>query len=393
MRIAVLASRFPYPLERGDKLRMYHQLRYLSTQHEIHLFCTTDVVPTESQLAELKQYCKSVAYWHIDTPTYVINVLKRFSSDLPFQCSGIYDRKFHEHIMAKIIEHKIDLVYCQLIRMAPYAADVKCPVVLDYMDALGVGMERRVEVSPWYTKKLYRIEARRVQKYEKEVMDMFDHCTIISDQDKALLSVDTKGRLTTISNGIDTTYFEPDNTAPKYDIVFVGNLGYLPNIEAADILVRQIKMRYFDKYKKSLRILIVGARPSMKVLRLQTEEVKVNAWRKDIRTAYREGKILCAPLFSGTGQQNKILEAMALGIPCVTTSFVNNAIKAENGKEILMADTVAEMVAAIHFLLEDDEVYQTIERNARKFVVNNFQWQTTVDKLNSIFAAIVKQSH
>jgi glycosyltransferase involved in cell wall biosynthesis len=343
-------------------------------------------------MAEMYSYCKRIEYVHVDWPTLAVNIIKNYIQEIPFQCLGLYDSKFHERIKAQIIRFKIDVVYCQLYRMAMYAYGLNKPVILDYMDAFGVGLERRSSISPWYSKWIYRLEAKRVQKYEFDISSNFDVCTIISDQDKNLISI-PKNKITQIlPNGIDTDYFTPSSLEPKYDVVFVGNLGYLPNIEAVEVLVNKVIKTYHSKYKKKITCLIAGARPSLRLLKVQSDEIKLSGWREDIRTAYAEGKVLCAPLFNGTGQQNKILEAMAMERPCITTSFVNNAINAEHGSDILIADTVDDMVSALYLLLNDQEIYHRIQINGRKFVKNNCNWKEINEKLNSIFATLLKQS-
>lgn len=392
MKIAVLTSRFPYPIEKGDKLRIYHQIKHLSEEHEIYLFCVCDVVPSESHLAEMYAYCKRIEYIHVDLATLAVNIIKNYSQATPLQCQGLYDYKFHERIKAQIIRYNIDVVYIQLYRMAMYADGLKKPVILDYMDAFGIGLERRSTISPWYSRWIYKLESKRVQKYEYDISTKFDISTIISKQDKDLIKVSNKNNLRVVANGIDTDYFTPLAYKPKYDVVFVGNLGYLPNIEAVEVLVNKVIKSYNSKYTKKITCLIAGARPSLRLLKIQSDEIKLAGWREDIRSAYAEGKILCAPLFKGTGQQNKILEAMAMERPCITTSFVNNAINAEHGNDILIADTIDDMVSALYLLLNDHEIYSRIQINGRKFVKNNYNWKDINEKLNSIFANLLKQS-
>lgn len=106
----------------------------------------------------------------------------------------------------------------------------------------------------------------------------------------------------------------------------------------------------------------------------------------DIRDAYLSGKIFLAPMWSGTGQQNKILEAMALGIPCITTKIVNNAIGAVHKEEILIADTKEEFLQMIQLLEEDQKLYDKISINSKSFVKQNFDWNQSISGLNSIFA-------
>jgi glycosyltransferase involved in cell wall biosynthesis len=340
----------------------------------------------------IKKFCKKIEYFHVDTPTYFFNCLKSIGGSLPLQTAGLYDARFHERIKAMVIKHSIDIVYCQLIRMAPYAQNLNRPVVFDYMDALGEGMKLRAKISPWYLKTLYNFEANNVLSYEASISTLFDKYTVISEIDKLQLKSLEHLKLEVLPNGVDHEFFSPQGKVKKYDICFVGNLGYLPNIIAVERIVNEIAPAYFKKYNTNLSILLSGARPTYKILKLQSDYVRVLSWREDIRKSYDESKILCAPIYEGTGQQNKILEAMAMGVPCITSTKVNQSIKAVNGTEILMADKTADIVTAIHLLLNDDEIYSEISTNGRRFVIDRYTWERSIAKLNTIFSAIGKQS-
>jgi glycosyltransferase involved in cell wall biosynthesis len=109
-------------------------------------------------------------------------------------------------------------------------------------------------------------------------------------------------------------------------------------------------------------------------LKLQEDNFRVTGYVEDIRSAYSGGKIFVAPMFIGTGLQNKLLEAMAQGIPCITTSLANNALEAENKKEILLANSESEFITLISSILLDKNKYTEIQANARKYVYQNFSW-------------------
>ena len=117
------------------------------------------------------------------------------------------------------------------------------------------------------------------------------------------------------------------------------------------------------------------------------QNVTVRGWVEDIREAYADGRIFVAPMFSGLGLQNKILEAMAMGLPCVTTSMVNNAIGAEHGKEIIVADTVKEMTAWIERLMHNAEMHHRVSEAAKEFVMKHYQWEEQVQKLDEFIQA------
>jgi len=156
-------------------------------------------------------------------------------------------------------------------------------------------------------------------------------------------------------------------------------MGYPPNIDAVEYLVNQLKL------SKEYKILLAGARPHKRVKLLASNNVTITGWVDDVRKEYARCRIFVAPLMKGTGQQNKILEAMAMGIPCVTTSSVNNAIAAIPGEEILIADTEEEYFDKIKELLSDMELYSKIRKNGLQLVKEKFSWQHTADNLIAIF--------
>ena len=150
-----------------------------------------------------------------------------------------------------------------------------------------------------------------------------------------------------------------------------------------EFLINDILPLLPDKTK----VIIAGANPSPRVKKLTSAQVFVSGWVDDIRTSYVSGRIFVAPMWSGTGQQNKILEAMALGIPCITTQLVNNAIGAQPGKEILIAESATEFANAIQLLLKDQALYHTISTQSSKFVQQKFDWKQNATILSSIFAS------
>lgn len=389
MNIAVLSSRFPYPLERGDKLRLYHQIRILAQSHDIHLFSISTEVVSNDSSDELRQFCKSIKVIHLSSFDKVINILKACVTKLPFQSGQYYSPKILKNLEDFLIDKNIDLVYCQLVRMTPLALKLDLPVVVDFMDAFSIGMKKRASLSAFPSSLLYDLESNRLKAYESFVALNARAMTIISDQDRK--SIDTKEKnITIVANGIDFNFFKPKEAVKVYDVCFVGNLGYIPNIEASKYLCEKIKPRYKELYGLDLKIILAGARPHHSLSKYIEEGVQLLGWTDDIRDAYLSSKILVAPLFGGTGQQNKILEAMALGIPCVTSTKVNNAIFAKEDVEIMLADEVDEFCHKIKVLLDEPNVYQLVKKNGRDFVKQKYSWKYHTDKLNHIFAEIIK---
>lgn len=390
MKLLILTSRFPYPIEKGDKLRIYHQIRHLSQEHEICLVSISDRPVKDSDKEHLHQYCSEVHIFPIAKPGIVWSLFKGIFSARPFQVQYFYRKRFHKKILKIVEEFQPQRLYCQLIRMAPYIQGIESSKTLDYMDCFSVGMERRVAVSKGLKKVLYAWEANKLKKYEEAVFTFFNSHSIISEQDKELLPGPYASKVAVVPNGVDTEYFQskPD-TEPKYELVFVGNMGYAPNVIAA----RYLALRVLPEIRKThpdTQLLLAGARPGKNVLELENEPgVKVGGWFEDIREAYASGKIFVAPLFSGSGQQNKILEAMAMEIPCVSTDLVNNAINASEEQEILLAKDLASFVNHCLNLLENPKTATRIGKKGRKFVQKQYSWENSMKLLEDLLSKSV----
>ena len=381
LKILFLTSRFPYPLEKGDKLRAYYQIREISKDHDVYLISIVDDDPSKSDLEKIRPLVKELHIIRIASLERIISLIKAFSTGIPYQIAWFYSAKIHQIIQDLTANIQPDHIFCQLTRMAEYCKDIPVTKTLDYMDSFGIGMKRRANVAKGFSKYIYNMEASRMIRYEATIADKFDHLTIISEQDKAQFSFPKASDIHILHNGIDPSFFEFETQSKEVDIVFVGNMGYLPNIEAAEFLVNNI----LPKCGQSVTILLAGTSPAPRVKALQSDKVSITGWIEDIRVAYGQANIFVAPLWSGTGQQNKILEAMAMGIPCITTTVVNNAIGAKDGEEILLADDEAQFAEKIDLLLNNDHLRSQISQNAKIFVKQNFDWKQNGLILSSIF--------
>lgn len=382
--IVVCLSRFPYPLEKGDKLRAFHQLKSLSKEYSITLFCTTDEEVAPANYAIVKAFCKEIHVYKLSRFGLLFTLFTHLFSNKPFQVQYFYRFSISRKIRSLIEELKPAAVYCQLIRTTEYAKNYhSCPKTLDYMDALSKGMERRIETEPWYKSWFYRIETRRLKNYERSVFDYFENHTIISDQDRHYIAHPKNKKIVTVPNGVAPEFFEKLTVEKTHDLIFTGNFSYAPNINAALFIARKIlpelnKQNYFPK------VLLAGANPSQEVKSLANNSITVTGWVDDIRTSYQSAQLFIAPLFIGTGLQNKLLEAMASGLPCITTSLVNNALGAQDGENILLAENLSEFVEKIIGYKTNVGSFSEITHNGTAFVEKNYSWETQNEKLLSL---------
>ncbi|MFN6379235.1 MAG: glycosyltransferase [Flavobacteriales bacterium] len=387
MKLVVLLSRVPYPLEKGDKLRAYHQVRLLAERHEVHLICLDDKGASDSAKAHLQKIVKSLHIIPLNKALIAWNMLRAMISEKPFQVHYFTQMQAVKKVNRLIGDIKPDHIYCQLIRTAEYVKQRHdIPKTLDYMDALNAGVRRRVEGTTFIKKYFIKEEAQRLVRYENIIFDYFDHHTIISSQDRELIFHKDRQKIEVIPNGVDSDYFRlNEQVEPKFDIVFTGNMNYPPNIDGARRLALEI-LPLIKKKRKNITLQIAGATPAREVLELNDiEGVTVTGWVEDIRKSYANAYVFVAPMRIGSGLQNKLLEAMSMSLPCITSSLAANAFTMQQREAFMVADSNEEIAVAIERLLEQEALRKDYAHRGRKLIESDFRWAATIDLLEKVF--------
>lgn len=385
MKIFVLLSRAPYPLEKGDKLRAYHQVKYLHGKHEVFLCCLTEHNLDEKATEELQQICSELQILKLSKWRIWFNMLLATLGSQPFQVRYFYQAPVHRRVKALLKSFQPDHIYCQLARAAEYVKKERTVTkTIDYQDAFSANMLSRSRIAPWYMRPILRQEYRRMLTYENLLFEYFEGKTIISEQDRNLIFHDKRAEIDVVPNGVDVHYFKPGERKPTVDLVFTGNMNYPPNVDCAQFLAQEVLPMVW-KQRPETTLMISGANPSAKVQALRSDKVEITGWVEDIRDAYNAARIFVAPMRLGTGMQNKLLEAMSLGIPCITSPQVNNALGAEPGKHLLLASDASQCAHQILSLLQDEEQIRSLARAGRDFIESNFSWEKSGEKLESVF--------
>lgn len=384
MKIFIITSRFPYPIDKGDKLRIYHQIKHLSKKNEIFLYSLNDEEVEDNSIRNLKKFCSEVKVYRLGKIRIVGNLMRALFSNIPFQVSYFYSAKIKKDIHEEIRSFRPDVIYCQLIRMAEYVRELSDqPKVIDYVDVISKGLERRIATSGIFFRTLIKIEYKRVVEYEGKILDSFNESIIITEQDRSQLPLEDPDRVKVIPNGVDLDFFRPVETNKEYDIAFIGNLSYPPNVKASKFLAKEIIPLIKKKYGK-ICTLIAGSSPVPGLKALDSEEIKIKGWTEDIREYYSKARIFIAPIHLGTGLQNKLLEAMAMKIPCITSLQCQKGIMAPVDTTLMVASTAQEYADAVIHLLSDPGLSETIAENAYKFVHANYSWERITDRIEEI---------
>jgi len=384
LKILVTLSRFPWPTDKGDKLRAWYQLQGLAKQNEVYVFCLSEGEVPAHDLVRLKEFCKEVYVM----PIGILGIFSRLATNLfgklPFQVAYFHSSEVQKHFEAFYNKVQPDLVYCQLARMAEYSRHIQgCKKVIDYQDAFSKGIERRINVAPFYQRLLLREEFRRMKAYETAVLNDFDIRTIISAQDAGYISGCDNNVWTIMPNGVDTNHYMPEPGSRSIDLLFTGNMQYEPNVNCVHYLIEQV-FPLLQKDLPHVQLVAAGKNPARSLRRLRAKHLQLTGWVDDLRTYYKQARVFVAPMQIGIGMQNKILEAMAMGMPVITSSLANNAIGAEHGKHLFVADTPQKVAEATIYLLSNTEYALQLGRNARALMVERFSWQQQNEALCKI---------
>jgi glycosyltransferase involved in cell wall biosynthesis len=394
MRVLVALSRFPWPLEKGDKLRAWHQLQGLATRHEVHLICLNDA-PVSAQDLEQLHFCASVEVivqrkWQI-----AWNLLRGAFNRIPFQVNYFRSKAMQRCIAATMQRHEIEVVFVQLIRLGenlPFDNDRRW--VLDYMDAFSIGMTHRIAETNVLMRPLVKAEAARLRAYETRIAAQFDAHVIISDRDAQGLAPMLREIVHVIPNGVSESFFaelpKPDHQ--DFDLIFFGNMGYHPNVQSAKFLVEEV-LPILHKRGIRPRLCLAGARPAPAIKAWESNEITVTGFVADIRDYVLRSKISVAPLVGGQGLQNKLLESMAMTMPTITTPVGSNGLTvakedqsqaSESGPCVLVCDGAEAFADGIVSLLQDPAMAAHLAKDGRKFVEAHFRWSAMNAKLDLV---------
>lgn len=391
MKILFVGARFPYPPLKGDQMRSFHQLRLLSIHHEITFVSFDDGHIEESYYKAVAELCTRVILVPLQKWEVLRSLAAGIFSTYPFQ-TLLYLSKRMEHTLAEVLANEnYDLIHVQLARMAPYFENWhSCPRVIDLIDALSLNMQRRYQRDRGFTKLAAYIEWQRMKNYEQLICKNYDAVTVVSPTDCNVLGNYPNVHIN--ANGVDFQQFPYMRTGRKDNmLVFTGNMGYFPNINAVCWFVEQVWPLIKEQYPTA-EFYIVGANPHPKVIALADahRSIYVTGYVEQIQEYLLKATISVVPMQAGSGMQFKVIEAMATGAPVVATPFALGGLDVTHEQHLLIAETPANFADSVVQLLNDENLQTTIAASAYTLVVEKFSWETVVAALDDLYTKILR---
>ena len=387
MRILFLTSRLPYPPDRGDKRRTNQFLKLFAGEHSVTLVSFIAEEQERFLADELRPYCNEMHLVHLPLRRSVMNVAFNFWRHLPLQALYYRSPQMERLLDDLLSQQTFDLVYVHLFRMAPYLMDERQIYrILDLTDLISyeVGLSIPYQSAVW--RSIYRIEGPRIARYERRIASKFNEVWFISSRDRDLYQVgEDKTELHVIPSFTDDNLYSlkvAASTAPN--LVFVGNMDVMHNIDAARYLVSEIMPHILSSFPEC-RLLIAASGEGKEVRKMSgLPGVQVLDYAEDLRAVFEKSAVAAAPLRFSAGIQFKIIEPMAAGLPVVASSNATAGLGAKAGRDLLVADDAEAFAGQVIRLLSDERLRKQIGSAGREFVQANFSSRSAIKRLKKI---------
>lgn len=387
MKIAAFLPRMPWPLDKGDKLRAYHLLKGLARHHELYLFALHEEGDPKEGIEILSQFCRKVQVERIGKAKHISGLGRALAKGWPLQTGYFHHPALVEKWRSFLAIHQPDQTFYQLIRSVPYLrAAAEIPAVIDYQDAFSLSMARLAGESRPPMKWIWQRESKQVARFEKEAQRLSRRQIIISEQDRQNLPFEERNQVQVISNGIDLDIFKPRELEKDIDILFAGNMSYRPNITAAKYLVGKI-LPIIRELRPKVKLALVGTHPTPEVRQLAGPNVEVTGYVEDIAIWYARSRMLIAPMLSGAGLQNKILEAMAMELPAIVSDITAKGLPVKARELVLVEKEPKDYAESVIELLNEESYATMLGHQGRKYVLAHHNWTQISDAFEKIFTA------
>ena len=388
MRILICASEAPLPPVNGFRVMLKALVREVRREHEVRMLAFRS--PGQEAPATGEDDMQLLPRPKGLDPTAILQMARAAAHGRPLRADRL-GAPMVEPFLSQLSAFKPEVVHVTSGRLAGLGRVLAGrPAVLGALDAMHLNVEARALVATGLRKRLLRTEVRRVRNFEASEYRRFSHLVVVTEADRsALLEVDSSLNVTVIPNGVDVEFFAPDAEArvDTQRIVFTGVMSYAPNVLAAEFLAREIFPRVCTAWPEA-RLAIVGRSPTPRVRALaDLPGVEVTGEVPDIRPWLRESRVYACPMTSGTGIKNKLLEAMACGLPCVVTPLALQGLDVAAGKQVLVGRNAEEIAREIDRVLRDDDLAARLGSKSREYVCSEHDWSAVARSYVKVWEA------
>lgn len=395
-KLLFLCHRIPYPPEKGEKIRAFHMLEHLARSWDVELGCLVDDRADLDHVAALRRHCSVVeARWSGSRPQAAIRAILRARPGQPLSLGWFHEPGLWSWARQRLADPAFGAVFVYSSGVAPYAMgpDAIRPGLHRVLDMVDVDSEKwraYAEDARPPMQQIWAREARTLLAFERRAAASFDRTIFVSEAEAEAFrrrAPESAAKIDHVDNGVELGRFDP--ALPSANpfagqppaIVFTGTMDYRPNVEAVSWFAREVMPLLRSARKVSFHI--VGANPSPAVRELSAlPGVNVTGSVPDIRPYVAHAAVSVAPLRIARGIQNKVLEAMAMARPVVASPEAFEGVRAQAGRDLLVADGAADMARRVGEVL--DGAHPGLGAAARAAVTLNHDWTGTLRRLDAV---------
>lgn len=395
-KLLFLCHRLPFPPNKGDKIRSFHWLKGLSEYFEIYLATFVDDADDMQYIDEVKVYCRGLHVATLNKNTAQIKSLAGLLNGDPLTKPYYYDKGLDDWVKQVISKENIKHVLVFSSSMAQYVEGQEAQSlrkIVDFVDIDSDKWRQYSERAGFPMRWVYQREAATLGRYEKKIAAISNVSLFVSNKEADMFSrsLDKDGvAVDYVNNGVDTEYFSPDfpyqtpyNSEDKI-LVFTGAMDYWANVDAAKWFATEIFPLVLEQ-QSNTKFYIVGSNPTEELLSLGNDQVVVTGRVEDIRPFIACADVVVAPMRIARGIQNKVLEAMAMAKPVVTTHSGFEGIDADIGTDVIVTDENHVFAKEVVRLCEGADG-ETIGKAARECVCKKYSWDSNIEKLREFLA-------
>jgi len=384
-----LMQRLPYPLIKGEKVRNWHILNYLTKWYDVHFGCLIDDPEDFQHIGTVRSLCASMYTAPLNRERAKLTCARGLLTGEPLSVTFFRDRGLQRWVEDVVTRIKPEMTFVNSSNMAPYILDLPRTGqrVVELGDIDSEKFRSYSETASAPMRQIYRREWRLVEKLERRIALECDYSVLVTEPEAALFRTkvpEAAAKIVGISCGVDHRYFDPSREYPApFDLaagpafVFTGTMDYLPNIDAVTWFATEV-LPIIRRTKQAARFFIVGSNPSEDVKRLaKLDGVTVTGRVPDVRPYISHATAAVAPMRIARGIQNKVLEAMAMGKPVIVTSGALEGIDAAPGREVILADDAETFANAAIRLSGGNGVTpegMALGEAARRLILEHYDW-------------------
>ena len=404
LKAVVICHRIPYPPNKGDKIRSYNIIKFLSKFYQIYLFFLIDSPEDVENLTPLESISTYIHYDFINSTTKKALSSLALVSGRPISTKYFYSSKLQKAIDHVLEKNNIDIVFCfssptaEYLFRSPVYEQIKerSKLVMDLIDVDSEKWWDYSKRSKWPQSLIYKLEAKYLLKYEFRIANEFDNVFLVSEEEKGVfLKKVEASNIAALPNGVDLEFFSRKYKSrlskENPTLTFTGVMNYWPNVDGVIWFADKVFPKVREVFP-TCEFFIVGKDPSKEVKALaERPGIKVTGFVEDVRDYLAIADVCIVPLNIARGIQNKILEAMSMGKPVITTSRALEGICAVPGRDVLVADNPSNFAQHIISLLSKPELISQFGKKARICVEEKYSWQTAYQILSNSLGLALTQ--